>query len=82
MTCIDWDTYIAISNLVRLCDQQHVHAIPHCTSGNFVIEMSGHLKLIDFGLSADGVDKKLNNAYNGYASCVFASEQANHVHTV
>jgi len=32
--------------------------------GNFVIQHTGHLKLIDFGLSADGVNNQLNQNWN------------------
>jgi serine/threonine protein kinase len=36
--------------------------------GNFVIEHSGHLKLIDFGLSAEGVNHHLNSSWNSLAT--------------
>jgi cell cycle protein kinase DBF2 len=36
--------------------------------GNFVIEHTGHLKLIDFGLSAEGVNHHLNQSWNSLAT--------------
>ena len=38
--------------------------------GNFVIEQSGHLKLIDFGLSAEGINARLNQGYSSMANNV------------
>ena len=38
--------------------------------GNFVLEQSGHLKLIDFGLSSEGVTAKLNDNYGSIADAL------------